>query len=382
MRERSPGHWQLRAFAGTDDRGRPVQVSRTFTGTRREATKALARFVSETAAGNFVPTRATVGELLDKWLEHIEGLGRRPSTIHGYRNKIDHTIRPALGHVKLSKLRADHLDSSYKKWSRQGLAPATVRQYHAILSAALHQAERWGWIGHSPARRATPPSVHQPRMHIPTSAQLSVLYNAARATDTVLATAIALAAMTGLRRGELVALRWSDVDFANQSLRVERAITVVEGVVHEGPTKTHQVRQIALDQVAIDILKDRLHSMTELSEQAESPLVDDPYVLSYQAHGGIPVGPSTVTHRFWALCRSQERVPAGTDGSSRKQWPYRFHDLRHFSVSTLVAAGVDIRTVSERHGHAQATMTLNRYAHALPERDREAARLLGRAFTG
>jgi integrase len=132
--------------------------------------------------------------------------------------------------------------------------------------------------------------------------------------------------------------------------------------------------------------------MVQLSVRAGSQLVEDPYVLSYNGNGGLPVNPDTLTHGFGKLCRAMEQpaldklrltqpkatraeLPAG------EHWAFRFHDLRHFSVTMLVAAGVDIRTVAERHGHAKATMTLDRYAHALPERDREAAGLLGAALT-
>jgi integrase len=108
--------------------------------------------------------------------------------------------------------------------------------------------------------------------------------------------------------------------------------------------------------------------MVDLSERAESPVVADPYVLSYQAHGGTPVSPDTVSHRFATIAKA-----TGIR--------CHLHSLRHFSVTTLIAAGVDIRTVAERHGHAQATMTLNRYAHALPERDQVAAGVLSKALT-
>jgi integrase len=128
--------------------------------------------------------------------------------------------------------------------------------------------------------------------------------------------------------------------------------------------------------------------MYDLAEQADSPLVEDPYVLSYNANGAVPASPDTFTHRFGALCEKME-LPAlkrlrkkqpdakRADLHPKDRWPYRFHDLRHFSVTTLIAGGVDIRTVAERHGHARATMTLDRYAHALPERDRAAADLVG-----
>ena len=120
-------------------------------------------------------------------------------------------------------------------------------------------------------------------------------------------------------------------------------------------------------------------------------IVPDPYVLSYQVDGAVSADPDTLTHRFRKVCDEMERpaleilrqtfpMAKRKDLGPAERWPYRFHDLRHFSVTTLIAAGVDVRTVSNRHGHATATMTLNRYAHALPERDREAATLLGAAI--
>ena len=127
-------------------------------------------------------------------------------------------------------------------------------------------------------------------------------------------------------------------------------------MIHEGPTKTHQVRRVALDDVAVSVLTDRWDEMRALSEMAESPLVDEPFILSYQAHGGLPVSPDGLTHRFSVLCRAQEaeaRKVAKEEGRKIREsdgWPFRFHDLRHFSVTTLIAAGIDIRTVSERHG--------------------------------
>jgi integrase len=132
--------------------------------------------------------------------------------------------------------------------------------------------------------------------------------------------------------------------------------------------------------------------MLDLSERAESPLIPDPFVLSYNANGALSVNPDTFTHGFGKLCvvmelpalkRLRKTKPKAkrTDLAPGQQWPFRFHDLRHFSVTTLIAAGVDVRTVADRHGHARATMTLDRYAHALPERDRAAAGVLGATLT-
>lgn len=374
MTERSPGVWRLRVYLGRDEAGKPRQKQRTVRGSAREATKELAKLTTEATAGKFDRTRATLGQLLDAWLKNLE-TRRRPSTVNGYRGKVDARIRPELGDVPLAELEADQLDAVYRKWEAEGLAPATVRQFHAIVRAALHQAVKWRWTLRNPAEQASPPAAGQVKMHVPTPEQLNALYRAAEMEDPVLSSAIAIAALTGIRRGELVALRWSDVDLVTGVLRVERSTTVVKGVVHEGPTKMHAARRVALDPIAVGVFSDRWQYMLELSERAGSPLVDDPYVLSHNANGDRPANPDALTHGFRRLCASlEQRAEAKAKDEDRSvtdgdRYPFRLHDLRHFSVTTLIAAGVDIRTVADRHGHAQVTMTLNR-VFAQPARAR------------
>ena len=393
MRERSQGHWELRAFIGPDPvSGKPRQATRSFKGTEYAASKALGKLVAEVEAGKFNRTSATVAQLLDKWLEMAESI-QRPRTLYENRRKIEGRIKPVLGNIRLDRLEPDSLDAVYRQWLAEGLSPATVHKLHSVLSAACRQAVKWGWIDRAPTERATPPSVVPRPIFVPTPDRLTALVRSAEEEDPVLATALVLAALTGARRGELVALRWSDVDLAEGRVRIAKSLTVSQGVQHTGPTKTHAVRDIAVDPVCVDVLEGRWAFMLDLSEKAASPLVPDPFVLSYSANGEIPVNPDTLTHRFSQLCVAKEKPALEKLRKTRpkakreeltpgERWPYRFHDLRHFSVTTLIAAGVDPRTVADRHGHAQVTMTLNRYAHALPERDRDAAAILGRAMGG
>jgi integrase len=388
MRERSPGRWQLRAYVGRDPvTGKPRQVTRTFKGGERAAAKALSALVAEVETGRFNRTTATVSQLLDKWLEAGEW-SQRPRTLYENRRKIDGRIRPILGHIQLAELEPDIIDAAYRGWLDDGLSPATVHKYHCILSAACRQAVKWGWIDTAPTARSTPPKERRTEMNVPTPVEVSALIKAADGKDPVLGTAVALAALTGARRGELIALRWSDIDLAKGSIKIARSLTVTHGKRHVGPTKTRASRDVAIDPIGVEVLNSRWARMVDLSARTRSQMVPDPCVLSYQANGATPVNPDTLTHGFRTLCEEME-LPAldklrdtlatakRTDLAPGERWPFRFHDLRHFSVTTLIAAGVDVRTVADRHGHANATMTLNRYAHALPERDREAAGVLG-----
>jgi integrase len=388
MRERSPGHWQLRAYLGRDPiSGRKRQLQRTFSGTRREAEKALAALVTEVGQGHVENSHATFGELLDAWVEHITPM-RHPKTVHEARRSIETRLRPALGRIRLDQLTSADLDRWYARWLSEGLSPSTVRRLHAVISAALHTGERWGWVGSSPARRSSPPTARPPAIVTPRPEQLERLYQEARARDQILATALALAALTGARRGELCALKWSDVDLGSASIRVARSISPVGRSLLEGPTKTHASRDIAIDEVGVTLLEARRDELRSVAQTMGVELVADPYVLTRAVDGGEFLNPNSLTSSFSRLCKTIESRAlreAASDGRRElrkdEQWPFRFHDLRHFSVTTLIAAGMDARTVADRHGHARVAMTLNRYAHALPERDRVAASILGKALS-
>ena len=309
MRERSPGHWQLRAYVGSDPvTGKPRQVTRTFKGGERAAAKALAALVTEVEAGKFSRTTATVSQLLDKWLEAGEW-SQRPRTLYENRRKIDGRIRPILGHIHLAELKPDMLDAAYRKWLDDGLSPSTVHKYHCIISAACRQAVKWGWIDVSPTTRSTPPRVGRNEMKVPTPSQVSALIKAAEERDPVLGTAVALAALTGARRGELVALKWSDIDLATGSVKIARSLTVAQGKRHVGPTKTHASRDVALDPVGVEVLNRRWADMIDFSSRAQSPMVPDPFVLELSADGATPINPDTLSSGFRELCEAME-LPA------------------------------------------------------------------------
>jgi hypothetical protein len=145
MRERSPGHWELRAFIGRDPvsgkprQATPRQATRSFHGTEKAASKALTSLVAGVEAGRFNRTSATVGQLLDKWLE-ATAVSHRPRTVFENRRKIEGRLRPAFGDVHLDKLEADAIDAVYRGWLADGLSASTVLKYHSILSAACRQA--------------------------------------------------------------------------------------------------------------------------------------------------------------------------------------------------------------------------------------------------
>jgi integrase len=355
------------------------QVQRTFRGVESEARKAMRKLeftVPEPAAPE--PGIRTVGDLLTEWLGFQRSRGRSPKTIAENERKVETRIRPKLGTMPLAGLTAHDLDRAYADWQAEGLSALSVHHHHAILSAALTQGVKWDWIPDSPARKASPPSPASTRKLVtPDREQVGRLISTAERTDPMMAAAVALAWITGGRRGELCGLRWSDVEFGTvpvegtddllevATISIERSLTEVGEDVIEKGTKTGRGRRVSVDGRSAALLRRHQAWQAALSAEAESPLVEDPHLLSDNANAGRPVRPSIITDRFTKL-RTAAKVPG-----------VRFHDIRHAFGSEQVAAGTPITTVSALMGHASTKMTLDRYSHALPAGAAKAAAVMG-----
>jgi integrase len=354
-------------YTGVDPHtGNPRQVSRTFRGTKRQADTALSNFLTEVVKGQ-VPLIAstTLSEYLRTWLDHITPT-RSTTTIRGYRFKIKR-ISAKLGSIRLDKLTAQHLDRTYREWLDEGLDQSSVHHFHRVLSAALRQAVKWDLVGEAVTQRATPPSRRARPHHIPSPETIQQLISAAEDRgQPVLAAAIALATTTGLRRGELAGLQWSDVDLDQGRLYVRRSIkSGVNGGWLAGPPKTHQNRVVALDWFTVTVLEEHLSRAQDWAEQAGVTISPTAYVLTFDPSGVEPMKPDSLGQAFGRLCRH-----AGIEGLT-------LHSLRHFSASMLIASGRDVRTIAGRLGHSDASTTLRVYAHMVEGRDQDAADYLG-----
>ncbi len=366
MTETRPGVWRLRAVVGYRVDGQPRQASRTVRGTRRLAQSELAKFVAEADSVNPPAVGGpTLAIYLAQWMEHVRA-HRQPDTARNYAVRCGRFTNE-IGSVRLDKLRAQQLDELYLRWLAAGMSPATIKSYHAVLSAALGQAVKWGLVSRSVAPLVTLPTVESRPMQVPDVETVRLLVKEAEDEDPVLSAAIMLAALTGCRRGELMGLRWSDVDRNRMVLSVERAIKREEAgrVLRVGPTKTHQTRLISLDPVLLGVIDTHHRRAQGWAEEAGVTLHDKGYVLTDDPTGRTPLAPDTVTHRFSRLARRLGLTSL------------RFHDLRHSVATTLLGAGYDLAVVAGRLGHRDPTITLRVYAHALEQRDRQAAVTLG-----
>ncbi len=365
VRLRGPGRWELRVYAGLDPvTKRKRWISKTVRGTEREAKKAERALRAEVDAGKHAATEGTVAFLLEEWFAQASPRWSIKYAA-GVRSIIDRRWVPALGTKKLSRLEAIDLDRCYRRWEAEGRAPATINQFHAAIRRALRQAVRWGWLVANPASQASPPPLVAHQLVPPSPHQIKRVIAALSADpdNLAFATFIRFAGASGARRGEVCALRVDDFDASG--VTIVRSIGQVGRDWHVKDTKTHQGRRISLDAATLALVGAQLQRQEERAARAALVVAPNPYIFSDALDASGPWHPDRITQRWRRI-----RATHGLDG-------VRLHDLRHAVATDLLTAGVDVRTVAGRLGHANAATTLKVYAQWSPQRDVDAAAILG-----
>jgi integrase len=364
MRERAPEVWEIVVQAGRDPvTGRNRQVSRTFRGSLREATKARAALLTEVSKGRHTGSRATLDDLFADWIVELDRKGRSPNTIRGYEQVYRHDIQPTLGTKHVTKVTTKTLTDLYGAHQARGLSARTVYQIHACLSSMFTQACRWGWRDTNPAQWAEPPPIPNNAPEVPTPAEVRALIDEAeQGKRPEMARAILVAATTGLRRSELCALRRRrDVDLERGLLRVSASIVNLPGQpIGEIPTKNRRVRVIAIDELTAAIIQAQIQQVDELAALAGADLVDDPYVFTDSADGSEPWKPDSVSQYFGRM-----RKRAGLDG-------VQFHHLRKFMETYGQEMGYSVTQVAMRAGH-DPSIAAKHYSGRVSETDRALA---------
>jgi integrase len=370
LREKYPGIWQVRFDAGKDPTtGRRRRLSKNVRGTKRQAQKVLNALVAEAQVGQYNDRSSTFGGLVAKWLDLIKN-EISPTTLRTYRSLLKNHILPGLGDRPIESIRAADLDLLYRGLAdRKSLSPATVRQVHAIIRRAFRQAVMWGWIASNPAANATPPRLVKPKLSPPNATQVNELIRYARKRDPELGHFLHISASTGARRGEVCALRWSNLDPKRMTLTIERSIVEVPGGLKEKDTKTHAERRIALDPVTLAIFEAQRAIAADRAQQVGMKIAANAYVFSREPNCLVPWTPGNVTNQFQAI-----RDALGYDNM-------RLHDLRHFAATRMMTAGIPVRTVSGRLGHANPATTLSVYTHFVEASDQDAAMVMGSILT-
>lgn len=378
----------------------------------READKVRTRLLAQIDEKRNPRTRATVNQLLDRWLTVIDV---EAETRRSYEAKVRKHIRPLLGSTSLAKLDVETLDSFYAELRRcrdhcdgkpavqhrtigahrcdehagtpceppnptncrackrickphicKGLSDSSVRQVHWILSGALDRAVIWKWISVNPAEHASKPRLPHPDPQPPTTDEAARLVESAWKQSPDWGTFVWTKMTTGMRRGEICALRWTNLSFADGVATVRQALYADPdtGNLRQKDTKTHQQRRVVLDPETVAVLDDHRSRVEELAAAAGHAFPSDGYVFSPDPDGRRPLHPDTVSQRYK---RMADRLRIETT----------LKNIRHYSATELIGAGVNVRTVAGRLGHGGGgATTLRVYTAWSAEADQRAAATL------
>jgi integrase len=427
-RRRPRGHvrrrgnsFQVLVYAGVDPVTGKANYLTGSTRDERQVDSIMRRLLGDVDEQRNARTKATFGAAVDAWLRVHDA---EPTTLKTYNMYARRYLKPALGDVPIGKINAQVLEDFYAQLRRcrarcngrrpavdhrvegphecrvvrhrrppgrqtakavrehdcaaagcvviecpphkcRPLAAATIRQIHITISATLAAAVRWEWIKTNPATIAKKPRLPIPEPKPPTPEQAARILAAAWEEDDDWGTLVWFTLVTGMRRAELLALRWDDIDLSNGVVDIRRSYLWLDGQAIEKTTKTHRIRIIALDTATIDVMKAHHARYAQMVRTLGEVPTGKDFVFSDQPRHERPYRPDTVTDRYIRMCK-------------RLGIHSHIHALRHYSATELLTAGVDLRTVAGRLGHAGGgATTLRVYAAWVGAADRNAAEILG-----
>jgi integrase len=366
LRERSPGHWAI-ILDAPDATSKRKQRWHSFAGTKRQAQVECARLISEMQGGGAVdPSRVTVAEFLDRFERDWVVMHVSAHSAGRYQGALGH-VRRHLGQHPLQKVRPADIAGLYAALSRAGLAAQTIRLVHCVLHRALGQAKTWGVIRDNVADVVKPPRAPDRETRCLQPDQARELIERLRSHPLSLLASLALA--TGMRRNEMLALRWRDVDLDAGRLTVEQSLeqTAAHGIRIKAPKTKRGRRTISLPASTVTDLRGHWRAQQEqrLALGMGRAPADSVVLASYD---GSPQSPTAVS-QAWPVAMAA----IGMSGVT-------LHSLRHTHASMLIAAGMDILTISRRLGHSSPTTTLGVYGHLVSGTDDRAAAIMEQAL--
>jgi len=364
IQRRGKQSWRIRFEDGFDEAGRRKRRTFTFKGKRQDAQRELTRLLSAADAGTLPePSKATIVEHLRAWLDGTHGLA--PKTAERYRELAELQIIPHLGNKVMQRLRPHEVkkwhDTLLKAGAKSGrpLSARTVGHAHRVLHRALEMAVETETLARNVASVISPPKVEDGEVEILDADQITTVID--RLAGHRLYEIVVVDLATGMRRGELLALRLSDIDLDDATVRIERSLEETKnGLRFKEPKTKQSKRTISLPPNAIAVLREhrRMLLETRMALGLGKPDADS---LLFAELDGLPTAPNRLTRRWQDACVSLD-LPRVS-----------FHALRHTHASALIAAGLDVVMISRRLGHKNPTVTLNVYGHLFKRDDKAAA---------
>jgi len=358
--------YRIRVSLGRDTTtGKYISHYETLMGNKARAEKRLREVLTEIDKGIFVkPGKATLGEYLKSWLMDYCRPNLSPRTLELYSYICEKHVLPTLANIPLIDLRPQHLQRLYAEKVSDGLSNRTVQLIHITLHKALKNAVKTGLLVRNITESVDTPKVQRREMHVMSETDLHLFLEYAK--DTPYYALFYTSLFTGMRRAELLALRWSDIDLELCQLSVTRSMQYVRGAAQENrisfrePKTAKSRRLIALSPSTVITLREHKAKQADLRQSLGYPLLSD-NDLAFSHYDGSPLLPNSVTHAWVKLVRR-----CGLHG-------IRLHDARHTHASLLLKQGVHPKIVQERLGHGSIQITLDTYSHVVPGLQQAAA---------
>jgi integrase len=363
--ERSPGHWAIILDQRDPRTEKRKRKWHSFKGNKRQTQSECSRLITEMGSGEYVePSKVTLAQFLERWLKHVKP-NVTPKTHERYSDLLNKNVAPLLGAKILSKLQPIDISEAYanavesgRRDGKGGLSPRTVHHIHRVLHTALKQAERWRLINRNPAallEKRDRPKIEKKPVRVIGAPATAAAIDAAR--ERRLFIPLILAALCGLRRGEITALRWKSIDLDRGQLAVVASTEQTDaGAIREKEAKSGRARTVALPSLAVEEL--RRWRLTQAEELLRLGVrADDEWHVVTQADGS-PLQPRSLTHTMSAFL---------------KEWRITLHGLRHTHASHMLASNVHPKIVQERLGHSSIAITMDTYSHLMPNMQGDAA---------
>jgi integrase len=377
IRKRGKNSWAVVVELGRDPTtGKRRQTWRSVKGSKREAEALLVQLLHQRDTGiDEPPGKISAGEYLQKWLRDYARANTAPKTYRCYEDVVRRHLIPGLGSIPLTKLRPQHIQAYYSQALQGGrldgqgsLSARTILRQHQVLHVALRHAVRWQLLASNPADAVEPPRPERHEIKALRVDEIRRLLEAADATPH--GAVVHLAVATGMRQGELLGLRWRDVDLEAGALHVQQTCQWLphQGFVFRQPKTQRSRRSVALSPETVRRL--RQHRQRQLEERLFLGPAYQDSGLVFATVLGTPIDPSNLRRAWLGIVRT-----AGLDHM-------RFHDLRHAHATLLLQQGVHPKVVSERLGHSGVGITLDTYSHVLPDLQAQAAAQLDALLTG
>lgn len=367
IKKRAKHSYSVVIDLGYDEYGKRRRQWVTVKGTKRDAERRLAELLHQLDTGTFMkPGKTTVAEYLERWLQDYARPNLSPRTAEVYSYIIERHVSPVLGRLSLTQLKPEHLQRYYADKQAASLSPQTIRHHHTLLHKALKTATEWGLLLRNPVDAVSPPRVHRAEVQFWTAVEVARFLEVIR--DSLYYPVFYLALYTGMRRSELLGLRWSDVDLFLGQLSIDRGLHVVRGgdVIFTQPKSTKSRRTVALSPATVLMLRDHKKEVQQRYNLFGVVLTDQDFVFAHM--DGTPLLPNSVSHAWIRLVRI-----AGVK-------PISFHGARHTHASLMLKQGIHPKVVQERLGHSTIAITLDTYSHVAPGLQETAARRFDEAL--